>query len=231
MVGVGSSMCVLPFLERCEVELAEAYPSPPFEPPKKQQMRDLLLCKEAHKRNRCSLVCAYPTVGRGRTGQQFTFQSIIFMVSCYFPLFKHIRTAEAIQIKLSSLSREAIILEDPCSFSGKQLNNYPTADRYTTKFLGDLKSRALQWLNQQAPNIHLSPITKISICFPRSTSITNRLDIIIADAEGMMFYTGLRPIFLISRQFWSWLKHWATLEQERCTLCYYLIRPFPTFLG
>ena len=36
------------------------------------------------------------------------------------------------------------------------------------------------------------------------------LDIIVADAEGMMFYTIPHPISHISRQFWSWLMLWAT---------------------
>ena len=44
--------------------------------------------------------------------------------------------------------------------------------------------------------------------------ITNGLDIIVADAEGTIFYTVLHPIFLISPQFWSWSMPWATPESS-----------------
>ena len=56
----------------------------------------------------------------------------------------------------------------------------------------DLKSRALQWLHQQPADGHLQAMESLTSIFPNGPCPThNKLDIIVADAEGM-FYSVLQ---------------------------------------
>ena len=50
----------------------------------------------------------------------------------------------------------------------------------------DLKSRALQWLHQQAADGHLPLTKKLASIFTRGPRLSDdQLDIIVADTEGM----------------------------------------------
>jgi hypothetical protein len=57
----------------------------------------------------------------------------------------------------------------------------------------DLKSRALQWLHQQPADGHLPLTKKLTSIFPTGPRLSDdRLDIIVADTEGML-YSVLQP--------------------------------------
>ena len=56
----------------------------------------------------------------------------------------------------------------------------------------DLKSRALQWLHQQPADGHLRAMGSLTSIFPNGPCPTHdKLDIIVANAEGM-FYSVLQ---------------------------------------
>jgi hypothetical protein len=67
----------------------------------------------------------------------------------------------------------------------------------------DLQLHALRWLHKQSENVYLQEMNLLASAFPDGPCLThNKLDIIVVDAEGMV-YPVFPSILLISCQFSS----------------------------
>ena len=154
----------------------------------------------------------------------------VLTFACYFPaenpLFFTVKIElgswvdellEAIQVKLHSRGWTDITVDHLRLYKVTMFffsSTHPIHPQQTDIPLepkGNRKERVLQWLHVQPEDAQLDESKKLASVFSLGPGLSDdQLDIIVADGEGVFYSVFNSLLLLISCQFWSWSKAWAT---------------------